>query len=1238
MIKITLKTLITLMFLLFISPTNIFADFYQIWEEEKNSNSLNPISLDELKITDTEQHYSNFQHGFSFPFPKQWTIDKNKSSHYVRLYEKNFKIDIFYDKLKFITQEDFITQTIEAIAPSITKQEEMTLSNNIIVEVVHYKRPKLSNVINDLNFYSYYFIKNNNSVITFHLKTNEINYEQKQSEVLHLLSNLTITEPQLKDLNKSFVPNNQSPNIQIEEKNSTLSIGPNKVSYGLYITGLAGKISEIEKELDVHFGSQMFYKPISSHYDSYVEKVTNNGKVPIVTFHFEDLNNVENNNDIVQRIINGEYDEQITNWALETKKTGNPIFIRLGNEMNGKWVIWNQKNYFNDPDLFKLAYRHIVEIYKNNEVSNAYFVWNPNNVSNPRFSWNHAAMYYPSDNYVDWLGLTAYNFGGEIGKNNEFHYFDDLYEDLYKEYMRIFPNKPMLIGEFASVENNGNKPHFIRDMFEKIPQKYPNIKLVIWFNTEEGLPYDTTPESEQSFKEGLKHPNIIEYPIKNKIPKDLGIFPNTYIETTNSTFTFTGVAQNSNIDKILLEGEVQSFRWSSWKQFDKTFELKKGHNVFNMEVLFSDGNTKNYRFVVNKLSSFHFSTKVGRSISTAQITKNVEYLTLTGIVRDKNISKLTVNDVETPIKWSWRQFDQKIPINENMNEVIFKGFDTNGNQIVEEKIYLFKNEDFSVTSLKKAKIFNPNLSTTITGLTKDSDYKKVKVNGIEQILNWSWKQFDQPVELNYGYNDIRIDGIYRFLKNGTEYYYPIHKKFIIQSTSFDFLSPISHTPKAAPQINKSTELIRGLIKNKNINSLKINGQNVELIYEWKQFGHEIPLKPGLNKVVLEGYSDNNHQDKIIEEIIYFFHSGDLIITSIKEPQINFFKDNIMVTGMVPNRYISWVKINGIKQELKWSWKQFDQLVPVDKIGNNKIIVEAYYQNFENGIWYPYIIKKEFIVHKSSFTFDTPVSYSIENAPQTNEENWNFIGTIVDEEVGSLKINNQEILIDSNRKFDTFIKLNPGINGIKLKGYSDTNYEKELFEETVFIFNDKGFNIHTPETIVSDTNTKEVEFTGILAYSNYKSLKINGEDVELLYDWRQFSHNLTLPSGSNEVILEAKFEGSYNGKTYTYIPKKLYTVNVPENLSSYSFTTEIGYTVEEAPTTTDATVWIGALVKDGNIQSVSVNGENVEITHSWRQISVGVPLNVGSNEIKIIGYSDLNHSQPYNEEIFYYNRQ
>ncbi|HYK72589.1 MAG TPA: glycosyl hydrolase, partial [Pseudoneobacillus sp.] len=214
------------------------------------------------------------------------------------------------------------------------------------------------------------------------------------------------------------------------------------------------------------------------------------------------------------QVINGDYDSYIKSWAQGFKNLNAPVLVRLSNEMNGSWTQWSLDDNDQDADLYKLAYRHFVDVIRKQGAENVKFVWNPNATSAPDYSWNDASLFYPGDEYVDWVGLTHYNFG--TAEWSKFVYFDDLYKNLYATYLRQFPNKPFIIGEFASAVEGGNKPYFISNYLNNIGSKYRNIRIAIWFDEIDGK-YDfrihSSEATESAFKQGVKNGKFTSYPI-----------------------------------------------------------------------------------------------------------------------------------------------------------------------------------------------------------------------------------------------------------------------------------------------------------------------------------------------------------------------------------------------------------------------------------------------------------------------------------------------------------------------------------------------------------------------------------------------------------------------------------------------------------------------------------------------------------------------------------------------------
>jgi Glycosyl hydrolase family 26 len=112
-----------------------------------------------------------------------------------------------------------------------------------------------------------------------------------------------------------------------------------------------------------------------------------------------------------QAIIDGMQDPYIRRWADALKEfPGITVYIRFGHEMNGTWYPWSL-----DPQEYVLAWRHIWNIFQQQHVRNAKFVWSADfGEGPPDPSWqNNLMAYWPGKQYVNDIGTTMVNFGGE---------------------------------------------------------------------------------------------------------------------------------------------------------------------------------------------------------------------------------------------------------------------------------------------------------------------------------------------------------------------------------------------------------------------------------------------------------------------------------------------------------------------------------------------------------------------------------------------------------------------------------------------------------------------------------------------------------------------------------------------------------------------------------------------------------------------------------------------------------
>jgi hypothetical protein len=218
-------------------------------------------------------------------------------------------------------------------------------------------------------------------------------------------------------------------------------------------------------------------------------QIDNNGAIPHITW----MPQVPGSPFPLNSIINGSYDSYINGYAAQVKNWGKPLFIRLGHEFNGDWYTYGGANNgggtltgFGDPtkadgpERFIAAYQRVHDLFEAQSVDNVVWVWCPNNGSSPNEAWNVPEAYYPGDDYVDWIGFDGYNFGTTqpwSGWASFFNVFNSLYTK-FKTY-----NKPIMLGEFASVEQGGSKSQWITDGYLTwLKFGYPKIKAATWFH------------------------------------------------------------------------------------------------------------------------------------------------------------------------------------------------------------------------------------------------------------------------------------------------------------------------------------------------------------------------------------------------------------------------------------------------------------------------------------------------------------------------------------------------------------------------------------------------------------------------------------------------------------------------------------------------------------------------------------------------------------------------------------
>lgn len=223
-----------------------------------------------------------------------------------------------------------------------------------------------------------------------------------------------------------------------------------------------------------------------------VNAVRAHGSIPMISWGSWQLGQGFNQTDFQLRdIYEGRHDAYIRQWAAAAAAWGHPLFLRFDHEMNGWWQFpWSVQLNGNAAADYVQAWRHVHDIFTQAGATNVTWVWCPNIVSART---TPLAVLYPGDDYVDWVALDGYNWGSDRG--NVWQSFAEIVRPTYDQLSALAPTKPIMIAETASSEDGGplgrpaSKAAWISDAFTvQLPQHFPKIKAVLWFNWDDDDP------------------------------------------------------------------------------------------------------------------------------------------------------------------------------------------------------------------------------------------------------------------------------------------------------------------------------------------------------------------------------------------------------------------------------------------------------------------------------------------------------------------------------------------------------------------------------------------------------------------------------------------------------------------------------------------------------------------------------------------------------------------------------
>ena len=167
----------------------------------------------------------------------------------------------------------------------------------------------------------------------------------------------------------------------------------------------------------------------------------------------------------LKNILTGRLDADLRRWAQAARDFGSPLIVEYGTECNGEWFPWNarwngrrQTRAFGDPtkpdgpERFAAAFRRIVTLMRGEGATNITWVFHANWDDGPAESWNRLEDYYPGDDVVDWVAVSAY--GPQTPLDDYLDLFRDEMDAAYPRLELIAPTKPVIVAEFGVTAGN----------------------------------------------------------------------------------------------------------------------------------------------------------------------------------------------------------------------------------------------------------------------------------------------------------------------------------------------------------------------------------------------------------------------------------------------------------------------------------------------------------------------------------------------------------------------------------------------------------------------------------------------------------------------------------------------------------------------------------------------------------------------------------------------------------------
>jgi hypothetical protein len=187
----------------------------------------------------------------------------------------------------------------------------------------------------------------------------------------------------------------------------------------------------------------------------------------------------------LDRILAGSFDPDLRAWMRAARKFGSPLVAEYGTEVNGWWFPWNglwngsENSRAQAVDKFRRAYRHIIQIAREESARNIRWVFHVDPWDEPVEDWNRFENYYPGDEWIDWLGVSVY--GRQLPSDARAISFRWQMDWVYGRLTKM-SERPVIVCEFGTIRDRVQAAWAKAALSDLVGGRWPRVIGFAWWN------------------------------------------------------------------------------------------------------------------------------------------------------------------------------------------------------------------------------------------------------------------------------------------------------------------------------------------------------------------------------------------------------------------------------------------------------------------------------------------------------------------------------------------------------------------------------------------------------------------------------------------------------------------------------------------------------------------------------------------------------------------------------------